>query len=104
MGECYFRGWGAPQNFGRARELLEKVKGENPKVFFMLGYLYGRGIGVSTDIQKAVRYLQGGQKTIRRQKKNCSGIKRHCQKSGKCGRMDHKQIAADTGGKDEIQT
>ncbi|MCM1537554.1 MAG: hypothetical protein NC254_04060 [bacterium] len=58
LGECYFRGWGTPQDFVRARELLEKGTGETPKVFFMLGYLYGRGLGVPADIQKAVLYLQ----------------------------------------------
>ncbi|MDE5819803.1 MAG: sel1 repeat family protein, partial [Lachnospiraceae bacterium] len=58
LGKCYFRGWGTAQDFGKARELLEKAAGDNREVFFMLGYIYGRGLGVPADIPKAVFLLQ----------------------------------------------
>lgn len=58
LGKCYFRGWGTPQDLIKAREVLEKVTAENPEVFFMLGYIYGRGIGVPANIPRAVNYLQ----------------------------------------------
>jgi hypothetical protein len=37
---------------------LEKMDWENKNAYFMLGYIYGRGLGVAEDIPKGVAYLQ----------------------------------------------
>ena len=58
LGECCFEGWGTPQDYGRARMYLEQVDWNNTNAFYMLGYIYGRGLGVSADIPKAVDFLR----------------------------------------------
>lgn len=58
LGKCYFRGWGTPQDFVKARECLEQVDWTNKEAFYMLGTIYGRGLGVPEDIKKGVEYLQ----------------------------------------------
>lgn len=59
LGKCYFRGWGTQQDYTKAREFLEQVTWTNREAFFMLGYIYGRGLGgVPSDIKKGVEYLQ----------------------------------------------
>ncbi|MEY8339101.1 tetratricopeptide repeat protein [Lachnospiraceae bacterium 62-35] len=57
LGKCYFRGWGTQQDYGKARELLEKVTWTNKEAFYMLGAIYGQGLGVPADIKKGVGYL-----------------------------------------------
>ena len=37
---------------------LEQVDWDNSDVYYMLGFLYGRGLGVAADIPKGVAYLQ----------------------------------------------
>lgn len=61
LGKCYFRGWGTPQDFVKAREFLEQVDWNNSEAFYMLGAIYGQGLGVPENIKKAVEYLQKGQ-------------------------------------------
>lgn len=58
LGRCYFRGRGTRQDFTKARELVELKKWNRPENWYMLGYIYGRGLGVPADIEKAVLYLQ----------------------------------------------
>ena len=59
LGKCCFEGWGTPQDYSRARMFLEQVDWTNYDTFYMLGYMYGRGLGgVTEDIPKAVDYLQ----------------------------------------------
>lgn len=60
LGKCCFEGWGTPQDFVKAREFLEQMDWDNSDAFYMLGYIYGRGLGVDEDIPKAVAYLQKG--------------------------------------------
>ncbi len=59
LGKCCFRGWGTQQDYAKARTYLEQVTWNNKEAFFMLGYIYGRGLGgVTADIKKGVEYLQ----------------------------------------------
>ncbi len=58
LGECCFNGWGTPQDYAAARMYLEQVDWDNSDVYYMLGFLYGRGLGVAADIPKGVAYLQ----------------------------------------------
>lgn len=58
LGKCCFEGWGTPQNYEKARMFLEQVNWDNSEVYYMLGFIYGRGLGVSADIPKAVAYLK----------------------------------------------
>ncbi len=58
LGKCCFDGLGAPQDYAQARVFLERVDWDNSEVFYMLGYIYGRGLGVAQDIPKAVAYLK----------------------------------------------
>ena len=58
LGKCCFEGWGTPQDYEKARMFLEQVDWNNSDTFYMLGYIYGRGLGVQADIPKAVSYLQ----------------------------------------------
>ena len=39
-------------------EFLEKVNWNNKEAFYMLGVIYGRGLGVPADIKKGVEYFQ----------------------------------------------
>lgn len=58
LGKCYFRGWGTQQDYGKAREMLEQVDWVNREAYYMLGVIYGQGLGVPEDIKKGVEYLQ----------------------------------------------
>lgn len=58
LGKCYFRGWGTQQDYVKARELLEQVDWTNREAFYMLGVIYGQGLGVPEDIKKGVEYLK----------------------------------------------
>ncbi len=58
LGKCAFQGWGTPRDYDKARMYLEQVDWENNDVYYMLGFIYGRGLGVAEDIPKAVAYLQ----------------------------------------------
>ncbi len=59
LGKCYYQGWGGlPQDYGKARELLEKITWNDPEAFFILGRIYARGQGVPEDIAKGVAWLQ----------------------------------------------
>ena len=58
LGKCYFAGLGTAKDYGKARELLEKVNPPDSDTLYMLGYLYGRGLGVEEDINKAVGFLK----------------------------------------------
>lgn len=59
LGRCCFYGRGTQQDYVRARQMLEQIDG-TPKAeeLYMLGYIYGNGLGVEADIPKAVAYLQ----------------------------------------------
>ena len=37
---------------------LEQVDWDNNDAYYMLGFIYGRGLGVPEDVPKAVAYLQ----------------------------------------------
>ena len=57
LGKCYFRGLGTVQDYVKAREFLEQVDWKNREAFYMLGVIYGQGLGVPADIKKGVEYL-----------------------------------------------
>lgn len=58
MGMCCFYGQGTQQDYGKARKFLEEVDWNDSETFYLLGCIYGRGLGVNTDIKKGVAYLQ----------------------------------------------
>ena len=58
LGKCCFHGWGTQQDYEKARMFLEKVDWNDWETKYMLGYIYGRGLGVPADIKKAVELLQ----------------------------------------------
>lgn len=58
LGKCCFEGWGTPQDYEKARMFLEQVDWNNSDAYYMLGFIYGRGLGVPADIPKAVDYLK----------------------------------------------
>lgn len=57
LGKCCYEGWGTAQDYGKARAFLEQVNWNNADTFYMLGCMYGRGLGVGVSIQKAISYL-----------------------------------------------
>lgn len=67
LAKAYFNGLGVQKDYVRARTLLEKVTWVNEEAYYMLGVIYGRGLGVSRDIKKGVEYLQkaGGRQEAR---------------------------------------
>lgn len=79
LGKCCFDGLGTPQDYGKARTYLEQVNWNNDNVRYMLGFIYGRGLGVEQDIPKAVDYLrkagnhQEAKKELRNYKKTLFG-------------------------------
>lgn len=58
LASCYFNGWGAPKDYKRVLEILDKASWCNKDMYYMLGVIYGQGLGVAADIPKAVGYLQ----------------------------------------------
>lgn len=58
MGKCCFYGQGVQQDYGKARKFLEEVDWNDSETFYLLGCIYGRGLGVNADIKKGVAYLQ----------------------------------------------
>ena len=58
LGACYAYGRGTQQDYAAARKFLEMVDWNNRSAFYLLGYLYARGLGGPEDIPKGVEYLQ----------------------------------------------
>ncbi len=58
LGACYAYGDGTPRDYAMARKFLEMVDWDNKTTLYLLGYLYGRGLGGPEDIAKGVAYLQ----------------------------------------------
>ena len=58
LGKCCFEGWGTPQDYVRARTFLEQVDWDSNATRYLLGIIYGQGLGVPADIPKAVALLQ----------------------------------------------
>ena len=58
LGKCCFKGWGTEQDYVKAKEFLEQVDWNNKEAWYMLGYIYCRGLGVQEDIKQGVEYLQ----------------------------------------------
>ena len=58
LGECYGYGRGTQQDYKMARKYLETVDWDCPDAFYLLGYLYARGLGGPEDIEKGVALLQ----------------------------------------------
>ncbi len=58
LGKSCFYGLGTPQDYIRAREFLEQVDWDDPEVYYLLGFIYARGMGVPADIAKGVGYLE----------------------------------------------
>lgn len=58
LGACYANGRGTQQDYGLARKFLETVDWNCTNAFYLLGYLYARGLGGPEDIAKGVAYLQ----------------------------------------------
>lgn len=57
LAKCYFYGRGIEQDYIKAREFLEKVTWNKAEAFYLLGVIYGQGLGVAEDIKKGVEYL-----------------------------------------------
>ena len=58
LAKCYFYGLGTQQDYVKARQFLDLVSRKNEEVFFMLGFIHARGLGVPEDIKKGMEYLQ----------------------------------------------
>lgn len=58
LAQCYYNGWGVPQDYGKALQYLNEVTWKSPISDYYRGCIYGRGLGVTADIPKAVNYLQ----------------------------------------------
>ena len=58
LGACYAYGRGTQQDYAMARKFLEMVDWNNKSAFYLLGYLYARGLGGPEDIAKGVEYLR----------------------------------------------
>ncbi len=58
LGECCFYGRGVQQDYKRAREFMEQVNWNSWSANYILGCIYGQGLGVPADIKKGVEYLQ----------------------------------------------
>ena len=58
LGACCAHGRGTQQDYVQARKFLEMVDWDNRNAFYLLGYLYARGLGGPEDIPKGVEYLQ----------------------------------------------
>ena len=58
LGSCYAHGYGTQQDYALARKFLEMVDWQSKNAFYLLGYLYARGLGGPEDIQKGVALLQ----------------------------------------------
>jgi len=58
LASCCFHGWGTPQDYDKARMFLEKMTWNYWEADYMLGVIYGQGLGVAADIPKAVAHLQ----------------------------------------------
>ena len=58
LGSCYAHGYGTQQDYALARKFLEMVDWQSKNAFYLLGYLYARGLGGPEDIQKGVVLLQ----------------------------------------------
>lgn len=58
LGACYAYGRGTQQDYVQARKFLEMVDWDNKNAFYLLGYLYARGLGGPENIPKGVEYLQ----------------------------------------------
>ena len=58
LGACYAYGHGAQQDYALARKFLEMVDWNSKNTFYLLGYLYARGLGGPEDIAKGVELLQ----------------------------------------------
>ena len=58
LGRCCFYGRGTQQDYVSARKMLEQMeRAPRAEELYMLGYIYGNGLGVEADIPKAVAYL-----------------------------------------------
>ena len=58
LGDCYANGKGTQQDYAAARRYLEWIDWNCPDGFYLLGYLYARGLGGPKDIAKGVELLQ----------------------------------------------
>lgn len=58
LGDCYANGKGTQQDYAAARRYLERIDWNCPDGFYLLGYLYARGLGGPKDIAKGVEFLQ----------------------------------------------
>ena len=72
LGACYAYGYGTQQDYTLARKCLEMVNWNSRDAFYLLGYLYARGLGGPEDIPKGVEYLQkaGDHADARKELKN----------------------------------
>lgn len=61
LAKAHFYGYGAPRDYQKAREFLEKVTWESSEKDYMLGVIYARGLGVLEDIKKGAEYLKKAQ-------------------------------------------
>ena len=58
LGKACLNGWGVEKDYAKAREYLEKITWVDREAYYMLGVIYGQGLGVPADIKKGVEYLQ----------------------------------------------
>lgn len=64
LGACCAYGRGTQQDYAAARKFLEMADWNNQNTFYLLGYLYARGLGGPEDIAKGVEYLLPRQRRI----------------------------------------
>lgn len=58
LGKCCYEGWGTARDYAQARAFLEQVDWDNSDTAYMLGCIYGQGLDVVPNPDKAVAYLQ----------------------------------------------
>lgn len=58
LGKCCYEGWGTARDYAQARAFLEQVNWDNSDTAYMLGCIYGQGLDVAPNPDKAVAYLQ----------------------------------------------
>lgn len=58
LAKCYFYGWGTQQDYTQARRFLEEMKQSDSEADYLLGMIYGHGLGTGKDTAKAAEYLQ----------------------------------------------
>lgn len=76
LGKCYFRGWGTPRDYVKARECFEQATLYDQEVNYMLGVIYAQGLGVAEDIGKGVKLLKNARSVVPEAKEELAKYKK----------------------------